>query len=108
MASREIRYVTVYLFPSNDKKSPVRANAAPELLTVRAGDIIDFTVVDAAGVGGTVTFEWDERGNPLKDEYKPFPRSVRLRVRRGAKGRFKYSILLNGRKVFDPEIEVVH
>lgn len=108
MATREVRYVTIYLFATNDKKAPIRANAAPELLTVRAGDIIDFTVVDAAGVGGNVTFEWDDRGNPLKDEYKPFPRSARLRVRRGAKGRFKYNVLLDGKKVFDPEIEVVH
>lgn len=108
MASREVRYVTIYLFPSTDKKSPVRANAAPELLTVCPGDIIDFTVVDAAGVGGQVSFQWDERGTPLKEEGKPFPRSTRLRVRRGAKGRFKYDVLLNGKKVFDPEIEVVH
>lgn len=107
MSSREVRYATIYLFPSTDKKSKIRANASPETLTVSPGDIVDWTVVDAAGAPARVEIRWKER-TPLKEEPKPFERSARVRVRRKVEpGKYRYSIFVNGVELFDPEIEIM-
>lgn len=107
MATRAVRYATIYVFPSTDKRSKVRVSAAPETLTVSPGDIVDWTVVDAAGAGGKITIKWKD-GTPLKEEPAAFTRAIRARVRRGVKkGVFRYSVLLDGVEVFDPEIEIM-
>ena len=108
MATRQVRYATIYVFPSTDKNARVRVSAAPEILSVSSGDIIDWTVVDATGRAGKISIKWKE-GTPLKEEPDAFGRAVRARVRRGVKKRtsYRYSILLDGVEVFDPEIEIM-
>ena len=106
-STREVRYATIYVFPSTDKRSKVRVNAAPETLSARAGDVVDWTVVDATGGKGQIEIKWKD-GTPLKEEPKAFGRAARARVRRGAKrGIYRYSIWLDGVEVFDPEIEIM-
>jgi plastocyanin len=105
--SREVRYATIYVFPSTDKRTKVRVSASPETLTVCAGDIVDWTVVDATGGQARVEIRWKER-TPLKEEPKPFPRTARARVRRKVEpGKYRYSIFIDGVEMFDPEIEIM-
>jgi hypothetical protein len=100
-----VRYATIYVFPNGRKG--VTVNAAPERLTVRPGDIIDWTVVNAAGVDGKIGVRW-KKDSPLKREPEPFPRMSRAAVGSRVKdGIYKYSITLNGEVVFDPEVEIV-
>ena len=45
----------------------------------------------------------------MKAEPKDFDRAARAAVRAKARaGRYRYSVLLNGEQVFDPEIEVMN
>ena len=110
MAARpKVRYATIFVFPGG-AKGKVRVNATPETLTVRAGDVVDWTVVNAASdtSPGRVSIAWKE-ASPLKTEPKDFDRAARATVRAKARaGRYKYSVLLNGEPVFDPEIEVMN
>ncbi len=109
MSTRQVRYATIYVFPSTDRKSRgVRVSAAPETLSVEAGDIVDWTVVDATGGTGKISIKWKE-DTPLKAEPEPFGRAARARVRRGVKKgtTYRYSVLLDGVEVFDPEIEIM-
>ncbi len=102
---RRVRYATIFVFPAGTKG--VRVSSAPERLTVRQGDIVDWTVVNAcSGAAGLASITWKE-GNPLKRDPKPFERFERAIVGRAKPGLYKYSILLDGKEVFDPEIEVV-
>jgi len=106
---RRVRYATIYVFPSGDKKGPgVRVSAAPETLTARPGDTIDWTVVNAAqSLPGKVSIKWKDK-SPLKTEPKEFDRAARSTVRGGTKdGRYRYSILIGGVEVFDPELEIM-
>lgn len=104
---KRVRYATIYVFPSGDRKG-VRVSAAPETLTARPGDTIDWTVVNAASsLPGKVTIKWKDR-SPLKAEPAEFDRATRASVRGGTKdGRYRYSILINGVEVFDPELEIM-
>ena len=100
-----VRYATIYVFPAGAKG--VRVNATPERLSVRAGDIVDWTVVNAtASPSGKVSIQWKER-SPLKEDPKPFERFERAAVRKAKPGLYRYSILIDGKVVFDPELEVM-
>lgn len=110
MAARgRVRYSTIFVFPSTVRGKGVRVSATPETLTVRAGDIVDWTVVNAASdTPYKVSIKWKDK-NPLKGEPKEFERATRATVRSDVKARkrFRYSILIDGVEVFDPEIEIM-
>ncbi len=105
-----VKYATIFVFPSVAKGKGVRVSAAPETLSVRPGDIVDWTVVNATAADspGRVSIKWKDK-TPLKGEPKDFDRSARATVRADAKAgkRFRYSILIDGVEVFDPEIEIM-
>jgi len=104
-----VRYSTIFVFPATARGKGVRVNAAPETLTVRAGDIVDWTIVNAVSdTPYKVSIKWKDK-NPLKGEPKEFTRAARATVRADAKPgkRFRYSILIDGVEVFDPEIEIM-
>ncbi len=88
----------------------MRVSAAPETLSVRAGDTVDWTVVNATGADspGRVSIKWKDK-NPVKGEPKDFDRAARVTVRDDVKPkkRYRYSILIDGVEVFDPEIEIM-
>lgn len=105
-----VKYATIFVFPAAAKGGPVRVSAAPETLTVRPGDTVDWTVVNATAAEspGKVTIKWKEK-TPVKGEPKEFDRKARAVVRTSAKkGIYRYSILIDGVEVFDPEIEVMN
>lgn len=110
MAARaRVRYSTIFVFPSTARGKGVRVNAAPETLTVRAGDVVDWTVVNAASDAPCkVSIKWKDK-NPLKGEPKEFDRAARATVRADVKAgrRYRYSIVIDGVEVFDPEIEIM-
>ncbi|MEZ5289541.1 MAG: hypothetical protein R2745_00520 [Vicinamibacterales bacterium] len=103
----QTRYTTVYLFPTGD--GGVRANAAPEILFVRPGDQVEWTVVDATGAGTRqVSFQIKKGRDPFEGKLPPFPREFRARIRPDAvfTEPVRYSILVDGESVFDPEIQM--
>ncbi|MGE0812403.1 MAG: hypothetical protein AB7O28_25895 [Vicinamibacterales bacterium] len=103
----QTRYTTVYLFPTGD--GGIRANAAPEILFVRPGDQVAWTVVDATGVGTRqVSFQIKKGRDPFEGKLPPFPREFRARIRPDAvfTEPVRYSILVDGESVFDPEIQM--
>lgn len=110
MSRARVRYATIFVFPSAVKGKGARVSAAPETLTVRPGDIVDWTVVNATAADspGRVSLKWKDK-NPLKGEPTEFERSARATVRRDAKAgkRYRYSILIDGVEVFDPELEIM-
>ncbi len=105
-----VKYATIFVFPSAVKGKGVRVSATPETLSVRPGDIVDWTVVNATAADspGRVSIKWKDK-TPLKGEPKEFDRAARATVRADAKPgkRFRYSILIDGVEVFDPEIEIM-
>jgi hypothetical protein len=105
----QTRHTTVYIFP--DGAGGLRVNAAPEILFVRPGDSVAWTVVDATGrASGNVTFRIKEGKNPFEQELGGFPRFAKARIRPDAfrdKGeRVRYAILVNGEELFDPELQM--
>lgn len=108
MSRLRVRYVTIFVFPPPAKgKAPI-VSTSPERLVARPGDAIEWTIVNASGVPGKVTLGW-KKDNPLKGTTgEPFDRRVRDSVRPRTKdGVYKYSVLLNGEVVFDPDIEIM-
>ncbi len=73
MSRLKVRYATVFVLPPAGKSRDTGgAPPSPERLVVRRGDTIEWTVVNASGIPGRVTFGWEE-GNPLKgDSAEPF------------------------------------
>lgn len=107
MSRARVRYATIFIFPGGGRGKAVTVNAAPERLTVRPGDVIDWTVVNIANVPGRVSIAWKE-GSPMRQEPDAFPRAGRGTVRTKVKdGVYRYSILLDGKEVFDPEVEIM-
>lgn len=122
------RYTTVYLFPTGDAASPVRVSASPEVLYVRQGDRVEWTVVDATGRGGAISFrikQGEDPFDPFEDDPQgpttsaadkrsaqqqegAFTRVRTGRVRADARlvPSVRYSILVNGVELFDPEIKM--
>ena len=103
-----VRYATIFIFPPAAKGKPAVVTTSPERLSVREGDVVDWTVVDASGQADArlVSIGWQGR-SPLKEEAKPFPRFTRGTVRKAKPGIYKYSVLVDGQVAFDPELEVV-
>lgn len=103
-----VKYATIFIFPAGGRSKSLVVSTSPERLTVREGDLIDWTVVDATGQAGTrkVSFTWKER-SPLKEEPKAFPRFTRATVRKAKPGLYKYSVAVDGEVLFDPEIEIM-
>ncbi len=107
MSRARVRYATIFIFPGGARGKSVTVNAAPERLTVRPGDVIDWTVVNIANVPGRVSIAWKD-GSPMRTDPDPFPRAGRGTVRTKVKaGVYRYSILLDGKEVFDPEVEIM-
>lgn len=108
MSRLRVRYATVFVLPPAGKSRLPVVSTSPERLVVRRGDTIEWTVVNASGIPGRVTFGW-EQGNPLKgDSNEPFDRRARDTVIKKFKpGVYKYSVALNGKVLFDPEIEIM-
>ena len=80
MSRLRVRYATVFVLPPAAKgKAPV-VSTSPERLVVRPGDTIEWTVVNASGVEGRVSFAWKEI-NPLKGGSAEALRSPRPRHR---------------------------
>ncbi len=114
----QTRHTTVYIF--SDGAGGLRVNAAPEILYVRNGDAVAWTVVDATGgASGDVSFRIKDGNNPFAEELQSFSRFFRARIRHdayphraagAAAGKEKlfvrYAILVNGRELFDPEIQM--
>lgn len=108
MSRLRVRYVTVFVFPPPAKgKAPI-VSTSPERLVARAGDAIEWTIVNASGLAGRLSLSWKDN-NPLKGTSgEPFERRVRDFVRSRVKeGVYKYSVLLDGKVVFDPDIEIM-
>lgn len=108
MSRPRVRYATVYVLPpAGTSKQPI-VSTTPEHLYVRRGEIVEWTVVNGTGQRGEVTFQWD-KPNPLEGQsLEKFTRRASDTVRKDAKkGVYKYSVFLNGRKAFDPEIEIM-
>lgn len=108
MSRVRVRYATIFVFPPPSKgKAPV-VSTSPERLTVRPGDRVEWTIVNASGLAGKVSIGWVKE-NPLKGESgSPFERRTRDVVRERAKaGIYKYNVLIDGKVVFDPELEIM-
>ena len=108
MSRLRVRYVTIYVFPPPARgKAPI-VRTSPERLVARAGDAIEWTVVNASGLPGRVTLGW-QKDNPLKGTTgEPLDRRARDTVRTKAKdGVDKYSVLLDRKVGFDPDIEIM-
>jgi hypothetical protein len=108
MSRPRVRYATIFVFPPPARgKAPI-VSTSPERLTVRPGDHVEWTIVNASGLGGKVSIGWKEE-NPLRGESgSPFERRTRDVVRPKAKGGiYKYSVLIDGKVAFDPEIEIM-
>ena len=104
-----VKYATIYVFPAAAKGGRIRVSAAPETLTVRPGDTVDWTVVNATAADspGKVLIKWKEK-TPVKGEPREFDRKARAEVRASAKkGVYRYSILIDGVELFDPELEIM-
>jgi plastocyanin len=105
-----VKYATIFVFPAAAKGGRVKVSTTPETLTVRPGDTVDWTVVNATAADspGKVSIKWKDK-NPLKREPKEFDRKARAEVRASTKkGIYRYSILTDGVEVFDPELEVMN
>ncbi len=108
MSRLRVRYATVFVLPPAGRgKGPV-VSTSPERLVVRRGDTIEWTVVNASGVDGRITFAWKDV-NPVKgDSAESFDRRARDTVIKKVRdGVYKYSVLLNGKVLFDPELEIM-
>ena len=108
MSRLRVRYATIFIFPPPTKgKAPV-VSTSPERLGARAGDYIEWTIVNTSGVPGKFSVGWD-KDNPLKGESgRPFERRTRDVVRTKVEpGIYKYNVLMDGKVVFDPELEIM-
>jgi hypothetical protein len=106
--SREVRYITIFIHPPTGKEAVPFVSTSPERLTVRRGDIVDWTIVDVTGKVpvSKVTVVWRGKSPVEKDPY--FRRRFARATVAGPKGIYKYSIAIAGKVVFDPEVEVMN
>lgn len=103
-----VHYATLYLFGSGNEVTV--GSVTPERLTVRVGDIVDWTIVDATGSvvdSRRVSIRWKDR-NPLAKDTVFERRATRSPIRRVPKGVYRYSLVLDNRELFDPEVEVMN
>lgn len=108
MSRPRVRYATIFVFPPPPRSKAPVVSTSPERLTVRPGDRVEWTIVNASGLSGKVSIGWVKE-NPFKGESgSPFERRTRDIVRDKAKaGIYKYNVLLDGKVAFDPEIEIM-
>jgi hypothetical protein len=98
------------VFPGRDKGSAPAVSMTPERLTVRRGEIVDWTIVDANGVvkPSRITIRWKDRSPIEKEPSFRRARFARARVLSEVPaGRYRYSIAIDGKVVFDPELEIM-
>ena len=105
----EVRYATIFVFPSREKGAAPLVSMTPERLTVQPGEIVDWTIVDHAGVvkPSRVTISWKERSPVEKEPSFKRARFSRSRVAQVPAGRYRYSVAIDGKLVFDPELEIM-
>lgn len=116
----KVGYASIFVSPTTDPTTPVVVKVAPEKLTLRVGDFVDFSVVDLARANASLAIRFLE-GDPLEAPTGEFRTSVRRRIRNVAehpdfakqrKGQgngprvlaFPYQVLINGQPGVDPEI----
>lgn len=111
--TKNTNYVTVYLF-GDSADGPFVASVEPERLVVRRGEPVYWTLVknfrDDKGEAGRarVDIQFNER-TPLDAERPSFARSAETKIRRDAKkGRYPYTVVVNGEPLFDPEVDIEH
>jgi hypothetical protein len=105
----EVRYATIFVFPGREKGAPA-VSMTPERLTVRRGEVVDWTIVDQTGMvkTGRVSIRWKERSPIEKEPSFKRARFARARVRAEVPtGRYRYSVAIDGKVVFDPELEIM-
>lgn len=103
-----VHYATLYLFGSGSEVTV--GSVTPERLSVRVGDLVDWTIVDATGARidpKRVSIRWKDR-SPLGKDPVFERRAARSPIRRGSKGTYRYSLMIDGRELFDPELEVMN
>jgi hypothetical protein len=110
----EVRYATIFVFPgrAKDEKGTDAPGVSmtPERLTARRGEIVDWTIVDQTGVVKTsrISILWKERSPIDKEPSFKRARFARARVLAEAPpGRYRYSVAIDGKVVFDPELEIM-
>lgn len=104
-----VHYATLYLFGTGAEVTV--GSVTPERLSVRVGDLVDWTIVDATGAKidpKRVTIRWKGERSPLAKEARFEGRAARSPIRRGSKGTYRYSLVLDERELFDPEVEVMN
>lgn len=104
-----VHYATLYLFGSGNELSV--GSVSPDRLTVRAGELVDWTIVDATGAKidpRRVSIRWKDGRTPFANEPVFECRTARQPIARGSKGTYRYSLVLDGRELFDPELEVMN
>lgn len=102
------RHTTVYIVP-DESGTGIRVNAAPEVLFVRRGDRVAWTVVDTTGsTTRRVSFRLKKGRNPFDGELSGFGRFSELRIRKDASFQepVRYSIFVDDVERFDPEIQM--
>ena len=106
----EVRYATIFIFPACGPSERPIVSTTPERLTVRSGEIIDWTIVDATGrvKPGRVTIGWKGRSPVEGDLAFTKTRFTRVVVAKVPNGRYKYNVAIDGNVVFDPEVEVMN
>jgi len=112
MSSRpEVRYATIFIFPACGPSEMPIVSTTPERLTVKSGEIIDWTIVDATGrvKPGRVTIGWKGK-SPVEREpvFERKARFSRVVVAKVPNGRYKYNVAIDGKVIFDPEVEVMN
>lgn len=119
----KVGYASIFVAPTADPTTPIVVKVAPERLTLRAGDFVDWSVVDLARANASLAIRFLE-GDPLEAPTGEFRTSVRRRVRdvsehpdfakqrqqhRGDGPRvavFPYQVFINGQPGVDPEIQI--
>lgn len=108
MSRLRVRYATIFVFPPPARGKAPLVSTTPERLVARAGDAIEWTVVNASGIAGKISLAW-KKDNPLRGTTsEPFPRRTRDAVRAKVKpGIYAYQVLMDGKVVFDPDLEIM-
>lgn len=106
----KIRYATIFVFPPPSGNDRPVVSTTPDRLTVSPGDVVDWTIVDATGAfkNSRLTIGWKERSPFEKDPSFRRGRASRVPVARVPTGRYRYSVVIDGEVVFDPEVEVMN
>ena len=109
-ARPRVRYATIFVFPGR-AKGKVRVNATPETLTVRAGDTVDWTVVNARPptrpAGSSIGWK-DKKPAEGRAARTSSARRGRRCAPRPSRASTATASCSTASEVFDPEIEVMN